>query len=234
MTTQVLVHCPAGEMPVYYLDTPSPAPLVILLMDAIGIREELRALAREFHALGYRVALPNLFYRDGAPEDVDFSTDSGRERVMRLYGALTHAMVREDIGALLEELAGDQPVGLLGYCMGGANALVLAGSYPDAVRAAAAIHPGGIATDHEDSPHRWAPKARGELYIAIADEDPYATPEQVATLEQALQDAGARYQLELYEGAQHGFSFESLPTYNAEAEARYRAAVTALFKRCLA
>ena len=40
-------------------------PAVLLLMDAPGIREELRDMARRLATVGYCVLLPNLYYRAG-------------------------------------------------------------------------------------------------------------------------------------------------------------------------
>src|SRR5207244_12279215 len=40
-----------------------PFPAVLLLMDAPGIREELRDMARRLGTVGYYVLLPNLYYR---------------------------------------------------------------------------------------------------------------------------------------------------------------------------
>lgn len=42
-----------------------PFPAVFLLMDAPGIREELRDMARRLGTVGYSVVLPNLYYRAG-------------------------------------------------------------------------------------------------------------------------------------------------------------------------
>ena len=42
-----------------------PNPAVFFLMDAPGIREELRDMARRLATVGYVVLLPNLYYRAG-------------------------------------------------------------------------------------------------------------------------------------------------------------------------
>ena len=42
-----------------------PYPAVFLMMDAPGIREELRMMARRLATVGYYVMLPNLYYRAG-------------------------------------------------------------------------------------------------------------------------------------------------------------------------
>lgn len=48
-------------------------PAVMLLMDAPGIREELRDMARRLGTVGYYVLLPNLYYRAG--RDTIFGPD---------------------------------------------------------------------------------------------------------------------------------------------------------------
>ena len=50
-----------------------PFPPVFLLMDAPGIREELRDMARRLGTVGYYVLLPNLYYRAG--RDTIFGPD---------------------------------------------------------------------------------------------------------------------------------------------------------------
>ena len=50
-----------------------PFPAVLLLMDAPGIREELRDMARRLATVGYYVLLPNLYYRAG--RDTIFGPD---------------------------------------------------------------------------------------------------------------------------------------------------------------
>jgi carboxymethylenebutenolidase len=40
-------------------------PPVFMLMDAPGVREELRDMARRLASVGYYVLLPNLYYRAG-------------------------------------------------------------------------------------------------------------------------------------------------------------------------
>ena len=50
-----------------------PYPAVFFLMDAHGIREELRDMARRLATVGYYVLLPNLYYRAG--RDTIFGPD---------------------------------------------------------------------------------------------------------------------------------------------------------------
>jgi carboxymethylenebutenolidase len=47
------------------------------------------------------------------------------------------------------------------------------------------------------------------------------TAEQIATLERALEEAGARYRSEVYEGAQHGYTMADTAAYNEDARERH-------------
>ncbi len=64
-------------------------PAVFLLMDAPGIREELRDMTRRLTSVGYRVLLPNLYYRAGRDTKFDAtvldhgSTEHTRMRAIR-------------------------------------------------------------------------------------------------------------------------------------------------------
>ena len=71
-----------GEMETFIVHPDQGAhPPVLMLMDAPGIREELRDMARRLATVGYYVMLPNLYYRAG--RDTIYGPDvlSGREKV---------------------------------------------------------------------------------------------------------------------------------------------------------
>src|SRR5258708_37683546 len=63
-----------------------PFPAVMLLMDAPGIREELRDMARRLATIGYYVLLPNLYYRDG--RDTIYGSD------VLTHGSAEHSRMR--------------------------------------------------------------------------------------------------------------------------------------------
>ena len=56
-----------GRMPTFitHPETGGPHPVVVVYMDAPGIREELHDFARRIGTVGYYCMLPNLFYRTG-------------------------------------------------------------------------------------------------------------------------------------------------------------------------
>src|SRR5256884_9612015 len=97
---------------------------VLLLMDAPGIREELRAMARWLGTVGYYVLLPNLYYRAG--RDTIFGPSvleegsAERVRMRAVRTKMTIPPVMEDIAAMLgfADQQGEVehgPVGCHGY-----------------------------------------------------------------------------------------------------------------------
>lgn len=191
-------------------DGAGPYPVLIQLMDGIGMREELRDHARRAASWGYYVIAPDLYYRWGLKGPLDFSNPDERDQLMAAIGNLTGERATADIEAVLR-LAADDPaaregrIGLYGFCMGGKLTLELSQSLGDRVAAGASIHPGSLVTDGPASPHRHLDRVAAELYFGIADQDAMATPEQMAELESALAARGVVYQLEWHPGALHGF-----------------------------
>src|SRR3990172_8524775 len=75
----------------------APFPIVILYMDAPGIREELRDMARRIATVGYYCVLPNLYYRWGGPSFATVNRDAKTQQAMMdTMGKLSNALVVAD------------------------------------------------------------------------------------------------------------------------------------------
>lgn len=90
-----------------------------------------------------------------------------------------------------------------------------------------------MVTDDQGSAHLLAPRVRGEVYWGHADQDLGMTPGNIATLDEAMDDAGVRHTTELYEGAQHGYTMSDMGAYNEAAAERHFAALFALLQRAI-
>ena len=221
-------------------DRDGPYPLILFLMDAPGIREELRDMARRLASTGYYVMLPNLYYRAGVLELVPpggAMDDALRERMMGLMNGLTIPMVMDDVAAMVA-FAATQPeadatrIGTVGYCMSGQFAINAAVRLPQ-VKAAASIHGTYLVTDADDSPHLAARKSSAELYFACAETDRWAPLETVEALRAALAAAGAAAEVEIYPGAEHGFTFPQRALYQKRGAERHWERLNALYRRNL-
>jgi len=222
-----------------------PGPGVLLYMDAFGPRPRLEEMARRLAAEGYVVLVPHVFYRQGRAPLLDTSGLMDPEERGRLFETLTPWLrsltperAMSDAEAYVDALTAhdrvaDGPIGVVGYCMGGALALRTAAHRPDRVAAAAAFHPARLATEAPDSPHLLADRITAEVYVASADHDPGMPPEQQARLDAALTEAGVRHVCEQYDGAAHGFTMRDTAVYDEAATARHWERLLDLLARTL-
>jgi carboxymethylenebutenolidase len=82
-----------------------PFPAVLFLMDAPGIREELRDMVRRLATVGYYVLLPNLYYRAGRDTmygpDVLEKGSAENERMRAVRTKMTIPPVMDDVADML-------------------------------------------------------------------------------------------------------------------------------------
>jgi carboxymethylenebutenolidase len=215
---------------------------VLFIMDAYGLRPRIEEMADRIAERGYAVLAPNVFYRAGRSPVIplpDFSNEGSRgeffKQVRPLMEELTPERIAADGESYLDELAkvSDGPVAVTGYCMGVRLGLRIAAAHPDRVAAFAGFHGGSLVTDDRRSPHRLAPKLRAELYFGHADNDGSNSPEQIAALDAALDDAGVKHTTEVYEGAAHGYTMSDTPAYDEYASGRHFRALFDLLERAL-
>jgi carboxymethylenebutenolidase len=234
----------AGAMETFFCrpERGGPYPPVLFLMDAPGIREELRDMARRLASIGYSVLLPNLYYRFGpdtfyGPEVLEHgSAEHKRMRAVRTQ--MTIPPVMEDVAALIRFADGHDevkrgPVGCHGYCMSGPYALAAAARYPARIAAAASFYGTWLVSDAAESPHLSLGKTKGELYIACAEHDDLAPLPMVDELKRLFQASDAKGEIELYPGVHHGFAFPERRIYDKPSAERHWERLIALYRRRL-
>jgi carboxymethylenebutenolidase len=236
------ISTPDGRMNTFvcHPERNGPHPAVIFLMDAPGIREELRDMARRLGTVGYYVMLPNLYYRSGVEDLGPFVGDAyaaTREQLMQLMRTIDIPMVMADVDALLDftelDAAAARPVGCVGYCMSGRYAMNAAMRHPTRVRAAASIYGVELVTDRPDSPHLATQRTDARLYFGCAETDHYAPQEMIDRLRAELASNGGNAEVEIYPGTQHGFAFPQRPMYHKASAERHWERLFALFEGAL-
>jgi carboxymethylenebutenolidase len=217
-------------------------PPVLFLMDAPGVREELRDMARRLATVGYVVLLPNLYYRAGRDTkygpDVLVHGSAEHQRMRAVRTKMTIPPVMDDVAAMLEclnTLDGVErgPVGVHGYCMSGPYALAAAARYPARIAAAASYYGTWLVSDAVESPHLTLGEGKAELYIACAEIDELAPLVMVEELSALFKKAGSAGELEIYPGVHHGFAFPQRKVYDKPAAERHWERLIALYRRRL-
>ena len=228
---------PDGEMPTWVTrpDGDGPYPVVLFLMDAPGMRDEIRHMASRLATAGYYVMTSQLYYRDVREFCVFESGD--RDRMFELMGNLSNDMVNSDTGVMLAYAANDpaantSKAGVVGYCMSGPFAVMVAAAHANVV-AAASFHGVRLVADADDSPHRHLDAVQGEVYIGAAETDSYAPPEMIDAFAAALEASSSTGQVEWYPGTEHGFAYAERPQYVRAASERHWERMHDLFARNL-
>jgi carboxymethylenebutenolidase len=121
--TDVRFPTPAGELTGYLAQpgTAGPSPGVVVLHEAFGLTDDTRAWADRFAAEGYVALAPDLFSWGPKVRCIlaafrTLRSGSGRT-VEDIEAARSHLAARDDCGG---------QIGVIGFCMGGGFALLMA------------------------------------------------------------------------------------------------------------
>ena len=239
--SEIDVTTPDGVCDSYFVHPSSGAhPGVLIWPDAFGLRPAKRQMAKRLAESGYSVLVVNQYYRSQRAPIVD-STDFGaaRETLMPLMGTLNADTHMRDARAFVSFLDsqssvdGNRKMGTMGYCMGGPITMRTAAAVPDRIGAGASFHGGGLVTDQPDSPHLLVPQMTAHYLFAIAANDDENQPEAKDVLRDTFEAAGLPAEVEVYEGALHGWCPPDTQVYHEAQAERAWGRLLALFDRAL-
>lgn len=236
---EIEVQTPRGTMPVHLHqpDGAPQAPLVIVFMDAPGIRPALHQYAERLAAAGYRAALPDLYYDVDAADlpDVDrLHAGDGSEfaRMGSLSARIDDTEVLNDTELMLGALDAGGQWASVGFCLGGRLGLRAAQRFGDRVAAAALLHPSRLVTDEPDAPYRAVDQITAGLYLGFGENDHVSPPSTIPPLREQLEHSALSFEIEVLPGADHGFMMPGMPAYNPTAAASgWAATMTLLAQR---
>ena len=199
-------------------------PAVIMWPDVHGVRPVFHQMAERLAAAGYAVLAVNPYYRTVKgrfiPAGKTIRDPGIRDLVAPHRSELTSDACVRDGQAMVQWLS-QQPdvdvargMGTIGYCMTSSFAMRIAGTNPDHIKAAASFHGGRLVTDGEDSPHLLIKNIRGGMLIAVAQNDHEREPAVLDVLKETFNGSKAEAEIEVYEGAMHGWCVPDNPAYS--------------------
>lgn len=213
-------------------------PVVLLFIDAPGIRDATHAFASKLAGEGYVVVTPDLHHRHGRLLNaVDTTPPEGtttQEMVWGWISSMTDEQIQHDAdrGLAAAGVAPDAAIVTIGFCLG-ARAVYRRLMADDRARAGAGWHPSFLVDERPDSPHLSAPALTKPLYLAIGDADQVQSIEMHQPFLDAVEPLD-HVTVEIFEGADHGFTWPGTPNYHEAAASGAWTATTKLFAAAFA
>jgi carboxymethylenebutenolidase len=198
--TDLSISTSSGTIP-GYLAKPvgsGPWPGVVVIMDALGLSADIRSQADRLATEGYLALAPDLYGRGGMLRCVRATMRASRSG---------HGQAYDDIDAARRMLADRDDctgrIGVIGFCMGGAFALLTA---PLKTFAASSVNYGIVPGDIDDRVADGACPIVG----SYGRRDPVCRG-HAARLTTALENAGVPHDIKEYADVGHSF-LNKLPT----------------------
>ena len=207
-----------------YAATPldgGPRGGVVVIHHLPGYDAATKEITRRFAAEGYDAICPNLYSREAPGADPDDAA-----ALVRSQGGVPDERLVGDVAgaaAWLRSLpSSNGRVGVIGYCSGGRQAFLCAGSLD--VDAAVDCYGAFVVGE---VPEQWplkvgplehlVPALRCPVLGLFGAEDAYPPPADMARLSGLLEEAGKPHAFHYFEGAGHGFFSVDRPSYRPEA-----------------
>jgi carboxymethylenebutenolidase len=210
---------------------PGPFPAMVVIQNQDGIGEFTQAMTRRIAEAGYVGIAPELYHREGEPKTP--------EEVANFKHTRRDANVINDINATVNCLRGCAAadtswLGIVGFCMGGRIAFLMAAA-SQSFKAAVDFYGGGVYSKWGDRP------APSELAVNVScpiqghfgELDKNPPPDEMRKLDAELIRLGKQHEFFFYAGAPHGFNRQGWDGYRPEADATSWARTLEFFKKHL-
>ncbi|HTX63466.1 MAG TPA: dienelactone hydrolase family protein [Acidimicrobiales bacterium] len=199
----------------------SGGPAIVVIQEWWGLVDHIKSVCDRFADEGFVALAPDL-YRGQVTTEPD-------DAAKAMMGMQLDEAAR-DMGGAVDELrrrTGRDAVGVIGFCMGGGLALVLATLRPDAVKAVVPCY--GVIPWAEAQPDY--SKLEGAVGGHYAELDESAPPTAVRALETQLRDLGKEVTMTVHPGTRHAFFNDTRPeVYDSAAAEELWTSVLGFFR----
>ena len=238
--SEVTITTPDGSADCYFVRPSSgTAPGVLIWPDIFGLRPAFRQMGKRLAESGYAVLVVNPFYRSHKAPTAEAGTATPISALRPLAASLNETTEMTDAKAFIawldaqSSVAKNRHIGTQGYCMGGPMAFRTAAAVPERVGAVATFHGGGLVTDQPNSPHLEAARSKAQFLVAIASNDDARSPNDKTTLKETFAKANLPAEVEVYEGAAHGWCPPDSSVYNEPQAEKAWARLLVLYGKAL-
>jgi carboxymethylenebutenolidase len=199
-------------------------PGVIVIQEWWGLVDHIRDVCDRFAAAGFVALAPDLYHGKTVTEP-----DEAGKAMMALKMDQAARDMSGAVDEVLRHSAGDH-LGVIGFCMGGGLALVLATQRPDAVAAVVPCY--GLIPWPDAQPDY--SKLNAAVQGHYAGNDDFFPPAAAEALGEQLRSLGKSVEINVYPDTDHAFFNDTRPeVYKAEAASALWSRAVAFFKEHL-
>lgn len=181
-------------------------PLVVVFHEWMGLSEHIRGVCNDLASEGFAAFAPDLY---GGRIPTDNTEASSMMDSLPARQVVTN--IAKAIRSLLDRIgSGSEQIGVVGFSMGGAVLLVLAGEHPELV---------GAAVPYYGADYYAADLTRVSAPVLghFGRTDPWAAPDAVDQLRARLEASGSpSVDLRIYDNTGHGFVVEGSPKFKRD------------------
>jgi carboxymethylenebutenolidase len=197
------------------------APGLVVIPEWWGLQEQIKAMCDRFALAGFDALAPDLY--NGVVVPYHDSEAAGKEMASLNFIDATDETVRGAVQFLMRNGA---KVGLTGFCMGGAVAVIGAARIPEL---SAAVSFYGIPPEAAVRPADVKVPLQGHF----GDKDDFVTPEIVDGFEQGLRAAGKDFEFFRYDAGHAFVNEQRVAAHDRHAAELAWGRATAFFKKHL-
>jgi carboxymethylenebutenolidase len=212
----------SGETMGLYVARPKGATkgAVIVIQEAFGVTEHIQDVCERFAAEGYVGVAPHIFHRTGDPL---IAYDKMQEVIPHVMGLKAPGLMADMDAALAylkKEGFGPAKVAIVGFCLGGSVAALVAGRRK--IGAAVTFYGGGVTSGRfgEQSLVELGPQFQTPWLGLYGDVDQSIPFTEVEMLRRAAAKSSVDTDVVRYPEADHGFHCDHRPSFYHEASAK--------------
>jgi carboxymethylenebutenolidase len=210
------------EIPIYIarLEKQARRPAVIIVHEIFGLNDHIKDVAKRLAQKGMVAFAPDLFASEpGLPED---RNDIAAMR--EIWSKIPDARIIEDLGAVYRQCTKHpdvmaDKVGMVGFCMGGAMALMFAGSSHQISWVAdfyGRIKYPELTEQKPKHPIDYVSQLRCPFIGIFGGKDDLITADQIEELTKALGPTKQKFEIKVYPEAGHAFFNDQREHFHAE------------------
>ena len=194
-----------------------PFPTVVVIQNQDGVGDFTQTMTRRVAEAGYFAIAPELYHREGEPKTP--------EQTASIKNYRRDTNVISDIDATIKFLRGcanadTGKLGIVGFCMGGRIAFLMAAA-SKSFKAAVDFYGGGVYSQWGDrpAPSELAGNVSCPVQGHFGELDKNPPPDEMRRLDAELTRLGKEHQFFFYANAPHSFNRQGGNGYRPEADA---------------